>query len=160
MGANGILMASFNGFFRLMATAAVWAFGSTAIIAAEIRNDPSRMGAAGAVLEGTIERGDFEKLRSFIFDGDGVPEIYLASPGGDLVEAMKIGHLVRTLKVTTVVPDKSLSADSRERLAIRHGLKDAKANYMCARRALPKFESYGTLETAAVCGRKAKTAIE
>ena len=97
------LMAIFNSVFRFMTTVGACLVGSAAI-AAEIRNDPSRMAAWGAVLEGTIEPGDFEKVRRFIFDGHGALEIYLASPGGDLSEAMKIGHLLRALKVTTVLP--------------------------------------------------------
>ena len=99
--------------------------------AAEIRVDPSRRAALGVVLEGKIEPGDFDKLRTFIFDGKGALEIYLASPGGDLAEAMKIGRLVRGLKLGTVAPD-NLGGELREKLAARHDLKDSKANYMCA----------------------------
>jgi hypothetical protein len=121
-------MAILNSVFRIMATVGACLVASVAI-AAEIRNDPS----GGTVLEGTIQPGDFEKLRRFIVDGDGAFEFYLASPGGDLVEAMKIGSLLRALKVSTIVPDR-LDADAvlQRKMALRHGIKDFSTDYMCA----------------------------
>ena len=68
-----VFMAMFDGFFRLIAAIAACALGSVTVDAAEIRADPFR----GAVLEGKIEAGDFERLRSFILDG--VSEIGRAS---------------------------------------------------------------------------------
>ncbi len=105
------------------------------------------------ILEGKIERGDYDKLLRLI-DADCLnysctAGIYLASPGGDLIEAMKIGRLVRKLRLETHVPSdvppvpdllppdrqkieairKKAEADLKDYKAI---LKDAKANYMCA----------------------------
>jgi hypothetical protein len=83
-------------------------------------------------LEGKIEAGDFDKFKNFILNGDNAVEIYLASPGGDLAEAMRIGVLVRLLKLSTVIPSKSLTNQNRELAVARLNLKDPKADYMCA----------------------------
>jgi hypothetical protein len=57
------------------------------------------------VLEGTIEAGDLDKLRRLILDQYGLAnEIYLASPGGDVAEAIKIGRFVRSARLGTIVP--------------------------------------------------------
>jgi hypothetical protein len=100
--------------------------------AAEIRLDPSREKPKGAVLEGKIEAGDFAKFKSFILGGDPVVEIYLASPGGNLAEAMKIGRLVRLLNLSTVVPSKALTAQDRNGVVAHHNLTDPATNYQCA----------------------------
>jgi hypothetical protein len=97
-------------------------------LGAEIRNDPS----VGAVLEGKIEAGDYEKFRAFMLGENGSVQVFLASPGGDLVEAMKIGRLVRKLKLGTVIPSSgNLGDDIRDKLIARHGLKDSQ-NFTCA----------------------------
>jgi len=83
-------------------------------------------------LEGRIVAGDFDKFKSFIGNDGNVTELYLASPGGDLAEAMKIGLLVRNLKLSTVVPSKTLTNQQRDLTTARHNLKDAKADYLCA----------------------------
>ena len=49
-------------------------------------------------MEGMIEAGDFEKFRDFILNTGNAVEVYLASPGGDLSEAMKIEFLGTTVK--------------------------------------------------------------
>jgi len=100
--------------------------------AADIRLDPSREQPKGAVLEGKIESGDFDKFKNFILNGDNVVEIYLASPGGNLNEAIKIGLLIRLLKLSTVVPSRALTSHDRIAAAARHNLKNSAANYMCA----------------------------
>jgi len=99
--------------------------------AAELTVDPSR-GAAGAVLEGKIEKGDFANLQNFLLNNGAVREIYLGSPGGDLAEAIKLGLLVRSLELSTIVPSKSWTNQDRQAAIARHALKDGKADYMCA----------------------------
>jgi len=116
---------------RCLLAAAIIATGMVPAGAADIRLDPSREGAAGAVLEGRIETGDFEKFRTFIFKENTV-ELYLASPGGNLAEAMKIGALVRSLRLSTMVPGKTLTNQKRNLAIARRGLKDPRANYMCS----------------------------
>jgi hypothetical protein len=108
--------------------------------AADIRGDMKN----GVVLEGKIEAGDYDKLRSvygetitnqFYLGNFWANEIYLASPGGDLAEAMKIGRLVRALKLHTIVPPRfeyPVGPYKKWSNADRHQLTNPKANYMCA----------------------------
>ncbi len=126
------LTVMFDVLIRAAASCAAGVLWSATVDAADIRMDPSRTAAGGAVLEGKIAAGDFDKFKSFVLNGNNVVEIYLASPGGDLSEAMKIGLLIRILKLSTVVPSKALTNQSRKLIAARHDLKDPKADYLCA----------------------------
>jgi len=103
---------------------------SVTAVAAELHLDPSGSGT-GAVFEGQIEAGDFDRFKDFILKGGRATDIYLASPGGNLAEAMKIGMLVRLLKLSTVVPSKQLTNHGRDLVATRHDLKNSK-DYACA----------------------------
>ena len=128
-------MAMSRSSFRMIAAIAAFAVGTGMVDAAEIRVDMTVR--SGAVLEGKIEAGDFDKLRSYILDGRGAENIFLASPGGDLAEAIKIGRFVRELKLTTSVPDKLRPAsrydgEYQKEWIAKYNLKDLKANYMCA----------------------------
>jgi hypothetical protein len=100
--------------------------------AADIRPDPSAAAGMGAVLEGKIEPGDFAKFQNFILEHDKVAEIYLASPGGNLNEALKIGILTRMLRLSTVVPSRTLTNQARELAVAQHDLRQSKADYLCA----------------------------
>jgi hypothetical protein len=122
----------FKSFFCATAAFTACVFVSTTVGAAEIRMDPSRAGTSGAVFEGKIEAGDFDKFKNFIFGGNNPVEIYLASPGGNLAESIKIGLLLRILKLSTVVPSKTVTNQSRYLAATRHHLKDPSTDYMCA----------------------------
>jgi hypothetical protein len=126
------LMSASDGVFHSAAVFIACLLGSATVSAAEIRVDPSSAATKGAVFEGKIEAGDFDKFKGFILNNEKTTELYLASPGGDLNEAMKIGLLVRALKLWTVVPSKTLTDQRRELAAARHDLKDAKDNYKCA----------------------------
>ena len=64
------------------------------------------------ILEGTTTTGDYDKLRKLIDENcpgkwtDLCPDrILLASPGGSMLEAMKIGRLIRKLRWDTEVPE-------------------------------------------------------
>ena len=127
---------------------AIATFCSVAVVsAAEIKVGQK------VVLEGLIEPGDYNKLRDFlvgerdygIFNEpscndayvDGCPdEIYLASPGGDLAEAMKIGRLVRSLGWETMAPTRpfnSVEGAENHLYEIKsNDLKDPNSNFMCA----------------------------
>jgi hypothetical protein len=83
------------------------------------------------VLEGPIVSGDYDTLRSFVETNWGVRSVYLASPGGSVTEAIKIGRLVRELKLETITPVQ-VSGDLRKRIAERHKLTNPKDNYVCA----------------------------
>jgi hypothetical protein len=127
-----ILMAIFHNLLRLMAVIFACVFGTATVAAAEIRMDSSFGTTKGIVLEGKIEAGDFDKFKNFILNGNNAVELYLASPGGNLGEAIKIGLLVRMLKLSTVVPSKTLTNQSRNMVVERHNLKDPTKDYMCA----------------------------
>ena len=122
--------------------AAAWL---TAVVApasgAEIRDaTPEELLRVGTsiILEGKIEAGDYDKLLKLIdvncgYEFKGMPAcadgIYLASPGGDVIEAMKIGRLVRKLRLETRVPS---DLPPRYRQKAEAILKDPKSNFMCA----------------------------
>lgn len=73
--------------------------------AAEISYPKSGSGRplSGILIEGSIVKGDFEKFE-YLALASGENPIWLASPGGDLFEAMKIGELVRKMKLSVLVP--------------------------------------------------------
>ena len=116
---------------RLIALFVAWAASNVTIEAAEIRMDPSGGSVARAVFEGKIEAGDFEKVRNFLNHNYSV-ELYLASPGGNVGEALRIGFLTRLLKLSTIVPSKGMTNQEIGALATRHDLKDVKSDYKCA----------------------------
>jgi hypothetical protein len=85
-----------------------------------------------AILEGTIDSGDFEKLQNFLGANKDVVRIYLASPGGNLGEALRMGLLVRRLNLSTTVPNRVLTHQALEQVSTRHGLEHPETNYLCA----------------------------
>ncbi len=125
-----------NQIFKPLASAA-WAICFVGVSnAAEIK--VSDHPGYGIILEGTIVSGDYDKLRKLVeencfakYYNACAHEIYLASPGGSLAEAMKIGRLVRALRLGTQVPVEG-STDLLQSFVAALKLKDAKANYMCA----------------------------
>lgn len=60
------------------------------------------------VLEGKIEPGDYISLRNFLRIDSNFKKIsggvFLASPGGYVIEAIKIGNLIRALQLSTDAP--------------------------------------------------------
>jgi hypothetical protein len=88
------------------------------------------------VLEGDIEKGDYDKLveiakKYSVFPG----RMYLASPGDNLAEAIKIGRLIRRLRWSTEVPvtlEVSSSPVVVKGLAEMHGIKNQARNNVCA----------------------------
>jgi len=60
------------------------------------------------ILEGQIVPRDYDKLRSFLSDRATFDKIshgvFLASPGGNVAEAMNIGRLIRSLRLSTEAP--------------------------------------------------------
>jgi hypothetical protein len=65
------------------------------------------------ILEGNIEPGDYTSVRNFLRDESNFKKIsggvFLASPGGHVLEAMKIGLLIRQLQLSTDAPSSSPS---------------------------------------------------
>ena len=59
---------------------------------------PRGLSFPSVVMSGEIQRGDYERLQSFIrkdFDRFRSSVLVLTSPGGDLFEAIKIGNIVK-----------------------------------------------------------------
>ena len=83
------------------------------------------------VLEGRIEMGDFDKVLRL--SREAAPTgIYLASPGGNLGEALRIGSLVRRLAWETKSAEAtSVPAGLRAGVAMSYGIKDLR-NQQCA----------------------------
>jgi hypothetical protein len=60
------------------------------------------------IIEGPIESGDYEHFLKVVKDNQGkLADVYLLSPGGDFVEAMKIGRAMRALELGSVVPGRN-----------------------------------------------------
>ena len=89
------------------------------------------------VLEGKISAGDYDKFRAFLavksnFDKI-IGGVFLASPGGNVAEAMRIGRLIRELKLSTEAPSGPPAGIPKfgESLIRENNLVDPK-NYLCA----------------------------
>ena len=84
------------------------------------------------VLEGRIELGDFEKVARVSREASPTG-IYLASPGGNLAEAIRIGALVRRLAWETRSADgPKVPHALRVGVARSYGVRDVAHNGMCA----------------------------
>jgi hypothetical protein len=117
--------------FALLVAFAAFNLGTAAANAAEIRLHPSAQLPGSAIFEGTIEKGDYDKVLRFMFQYP-VIDVILASPGGDAAEAMKIGKIFRALKVVTSLPGAGLL--SRDLFPLEPTLlNDPKADFMCRR---------------------------
>ena len=61
------------------------------------------------VIEGEIESGDYERFLENVRKGQGkICLVYVYSPGGDYIEAIKIGRAIRKLELETVAPWQNL----------------------------------------------------
>ena len=62
----------------------------------------------GVKIEGQIEPGDADKLLTIYeyFGPAATSKVFLWSPGGDVREAMKIGKLIRQLRLGVFAPDR------------------------------------------------------
>jgi len=88
------------------------------------------------ILEGKLERGDFEKVRDFLGNQSNFEKItggvFLASPGGNIGEAIKLGYFIRALRLDTDAPSGPPGNYTRfgpSRIA-PNNLADPK-NYLC-----------------------------
>ena len=90
------------------------------------------------ILEGKIVSGDYNKLRDFLSKKSNFEKInggvFLASPGGGIVESLKIGRLIRTLRLSTDAPPGPATGSPKfgESLITARQLVDPKTNYGCA----------------------------
>lgn len=101
-----------NTFFargRAIAVAMVLGFVSLVAIAADLRVNISS-GYRHMVVEGVIEKGDYERFIRIAKENQGeLSGISIFSPGGDFVEAMKIGRAMRALEMSSQAPMRSRS---------------------------------------------------
>jgi hypothetical protein len=62
------------------------------------------------ILEGRIDAGDYASVRNFLSDASNFNkmngQVFLASPGGNVGEALQIGYLIRRLRLTTDAPSR------------------------------------------------------
>ena len=90
------------------------------------------------VLEGKIEAGDSDKVRSFLGNKSNFEKIsggvFVASPGGNVMEAIKIGHLIRALRLSTEAPPGPPTGNRRfSQPPITPGnLVNPRINYQCS----------------------------
>jgi hypothetical protein len=84
----------------------VFLFVSTEVSAAEIRKvtPPDSPSLSSIVIEGLIEPGDFLKFKQALTSEPSSDKVTLWSPGGDALEAIKIGRLIRKLRMRTEAP--------------------------------------------------------
>jgi hypothetical protein len=109
----------------VIAACAIYAATAQAADVTKAPNDNNSL----VVIEGTIQNGDCEKLLSVVRKL--TPKaVYLASPGGNMLEAMRIGRLVRALKIATIVPVKRFG-ELRTQQAAFFGVKNRNENLMC-----------------------------
>jgi hypothetical protein len=89
------------------------------------------------LLEGKIIRGDYEKVRNFLATKSNFDKIsggvFLASPGGEVAEAMKIGHLIRALQLSTSAPSGPPTGVPKvgESVITPTNLVDPRMDYQC-----------------------------
>jgi len=79
---------------------------ATPASAADVRLAQSPAGAplGGVVIEGSIAPGDFVEFASLVLATKGANVVWLASPGGNLSEALRIGRLIRQLALEVRAP--------------------------------------------------------
>jgi hypothetical protein len=63
--------------------------------------------AIDSMLEGEIQPGDYDSFVAKIQNGGLGTTLWLNSPGGNVYEALKIGRLVRALRMDTHAPDRA-----------------------------------------------------
>jgi hypothetical protein len=81
--------------------------------------DSSGLNAIAAT--GRIEAGDSEKLLGYLRTLPGKPNtaIYLSSPGGSLIEGLKLGYLFKEMRIKTVVEgDRPNSINAFDRVRV------------------------------------------
>jgi hypothetical protein len=80
---------------------------------------PTQNTCVDGLIYGPIEQGDYEKVRAFYRQNHPFLSAFtLASPGGSVLEAFKIGQLFRKYLITVFAPVRVTSADGRERFIL------------------------------------------
>jgi hypothetical protein len=93
---------------RVLAAAGTLTFCCAATLAPSKALEKPKVYRGMLILEGIIEPGDYFSVRNFLSKKSNFQKIsggvFLASPGGHINEAMKIGHLIRALQLSTDAP--------------------------------------------------------
>ena len=58
----------------------------------------------GITMEGEIKQGDYAAFLPLVLSTKGANTVFLASPGGDFLEALRVGRLIRRLKMQVWAP--------------------------------------------------------
>jgi hypothetical protein len=98
-------------YLRAAAILALSLLAVTPASAADIRPAQSTNGSPlpGVTIEGRIAPGDFKKFAALVLATKDIPVVWLASPGGNLSEALRLGALIRQLALEVRAPvDRSL----------------------------------------------------
>ena len=83
----------------------IFSFFSSNVLSADIRATVNHYGVKNIVIEGGIIQGDYEKfMEAALKSGYDTLSVLIASSGGSVDEAMKIGRLIRALKFSTEGP--------------------------------------------------------
>ena len=87
----------------------------------------------GVKIEGEIQPGDAEKLLKIYeyFGPAAASKVFLWSPGGNVEEAMKIGNLMRQLRLSSIAPDRLNILGILGQLGVQASPLD-KGNNLCA----------------------------
>src|SRR5690242_174495 len=89
------------------------------------------------LIEGKIVPGDYDKFRNFLGNRSNFDKIsngvFLASPGGSINDAMRMGRLIRALRLSTDAPSGSPTGSPKfgQSVITPNNLVDQKANYLC-----------------------------
>ncbi len=96
---------------------------------------PPNVFRGALLLEGQIQAGDYDMVRRFLGHKeyfDKISEgVFLASPGGNVLEAIKIGYLLRSLELRTLLPTGNPGGRATYSVIGPQDLKNPK-DYMCA----------------------------
>ncbi len=94
-----VLLMSFP---RSLLVALIFIMRCDLVFAAQIREIEGNL-TPTIEISGEIKRGDLETLASIAVKAKGLHKVILSSPGGDVVEAIRIGELIRALRLLTLV---------------------------------------------------------
>lgn len=102
----------FAGFVFSLMRAAIFACGTSLLpvsyaVAADLKVDVVNGRIIESRLEGEIKPGDYDRVVAQLLNGGLGDTLTLNSPGGDVVEAMRIGRLIRDLRMRTEVPGRA-----------------------------------------------------
>lgn len=81
-------------------------------IAADVEKIFDTEGRQGALLSGKISSGDTQRVAKFFLKFPSIEALYLDSRGGDVIEAIRLGELVRTLRILVHVADRGVCASA------------------------------------------------